>query len=218
MKVGVLNGYGDTTWDEQDFKLGTEYSYPSCISTQKYYPVEHHYMQGYQITNSPEFSNLTTAYNQAGLTIQMPHIYQEAFVNLICNGTEINAITILRNYFVNNHNYFNEGYLASIKLLENDPNPFPGGKTLIQSDLGHNQSPSFVYSGKARENPTNGEKIMIATTIHELAHQIAVLGHSDHNSSCCVVSSPWPPGTCSYSSNTFCNFHKCLLHNFILDW
>lgn len=148
------------------------------------------------------------------MTVIFTH-YPEPYSDLTCDGTLENAILVMKNYFLAERVTLN-GFIAGINRIQNYPNIIAYGATLLTNDQVNYNCPAFVFVGKGRSVPLIGEDIIVASAIHELAHQLAIRGHGagDHTG-CCVVSEPWPlpGGVCNYSSYLFCDFHKCLIYN-----
>lgn len=200
--------------------VGPSNPYPDCLHatdtpSSRTYFVEYDYMSSYDCLIS--FTNMNSQYERCKITIDKSYGEVNPYLELDCEGRRTKRDSLLIQYTQQNmgHGFNVYGYLCGIDRVLNDPNIDIGGVCLRE---GSGINPAFVYTGRIHEVEPNWGYIMAeGVAIHELGHQIAVIGdhggHGGSNESCCIMNGSYPNGYCQVTNIVFCDNHICWIHN-----
>ncbi len=194
-----------------------ENKYPGCLSTSnKTYNLEHDHMTGYDALISGYV--VDDAFDGAKVTVTRDYGDENGYALLDCEGNAQTRNQLLIDY--TNENFDNlstngvHGYMASIESVANDPNPDIGGICVREAS---HVNPAFVYVLVCHNaQPTFGDIYAAGIFVHELMHQIAIVGHPSHegeNEGCCIIRESYPNGYCQVTNVVICDGHRCTINN-----
>lgn len=204
------------------FTLNPPYAYPGCISgARKNYLFQYYFMYGSDALQGNEYANLlTTAYDECNVTItknvNTPGM-SSTTLHVPSDQFDVQFLTTWGNLNFD-QNLQGNGYLCSIYDIEPITNNDVGGITLGRSNTRENYS--FIYCKRINDNPGATDKPLykILSCIHELGHQMAIVGHFEHDGCCCLTKN-WPGRygslDCNLSNTNFCEHHKCIIYKSI---